>query len=139
MRDGTLALLGTKFTGVTPALPGHQAAAAVSLANVLRFGNGAFTGLETCEAEALARVLRERNNDKLTCRTLHSLGRIMSRTFTNVYALNLSLAWFFSSIKSLKGSKKLKKVKKSQSLCWQHCLTASVAMLCGLLVYQYQK
>lgn len=65
MRVSTLALLGAEFTWVTPAFPRHQAAAAVSFANVLRFGNGAFAGLETCEAEARARVLKEDTMGKI--------------------------------------------------------------------------
>lgn len=69
----TLALLGAELTRVTPALAGHQATAAVSLADVLRFGNGTFAGLETCKAKALASVLeREREGEakKNYCKTL---------------------------------------------------------------------
>lgn len=52
----SLILAGAEFTGVTPAFSRHLAAAALCLGGVQSFGYGAFSSLESCEAETLPRV-----------------------------------------------------------------------------------
>lgn len=54
--ERSLILIGTQFTGVSPALPRHLATAALGLGGVEGFGNRTFPRLKAREAEALSGV-----------------------------------------------------------------------------------
>lgn len=58
----TISFSWAQFTGETPALSGHLAAATLGLGGVEGFGDGAFSRLELGETEALSGVCQEKHN-----------------------------------------------------------------------------